>query len=153
MKRFVFAVILVLLLAVNCFAAWTHQVTSYKSGNDIVVRVYSISDGSDPAAFLINSTSLSRYLNTAEVDRIKGKLFWEVETIPVVQPDSTWTVAFTTINGAPILSLTGLSAIAKAVNIGTTDLDAYHSLKGAFYIDYGDIGSAADSVIVEITCK
>lgn len=153
MKKIILTLLLVLLLVVNCFAAWTHEVTSYKSGNDIVIRIYSISDGSDPAPFLINSTMLSRYLNTAEVDRIKGKLFWEVETIPVVQPDSTWSVAFTTSTGAPILSLSGLSATAKALYDGSIDLGTYYSIKGVFYIDFGDIGSVADSVVVEITCK
>jgi hypothetical protein len=117
-------------------------------GNSFRVKIVAVSDGSDPAEFELNTSTLSSYLSDNEMKRLKGSFLWQVETDPGVEPDGVWAVSFDSGAGADILALSGLSVSATELNDASTDLGYHPQIWDNVQIDIGDIGSAADSVTI-----
>jgi hypothetical protein len=133
----------------QAFAAWTIAVTidkdqPWKAGQRMYrVKVAGVSDGSDPAEF-----NLSTYLSSGwdgDMAKIKGGLFYMVETDPGTAPDAVWAVSFDSDLGANILDLSGLSVTETEMHDGANDLGFAPAVFDVG-VDIGDIGSASDSV-------
>lgn len=150
MKKFFLSLLFLLFLTTNAFAAWTIDVTldSTTRGDKLRVKIVAVSDGSDPAEFELDTSTLNTYLNEYAMRQLKGAIFWEVETDPGTAPDAVWAVSFDSGAGASLLDLSGLSVSATERNDASTDLGYNPIIWDNVQVDIGDIGSASDSVTI-----
>lgn len=144
---------MVLLFATQAWAAWTIDVSidSYGANGSMRVKINAVSDGSDPAAFSLSTSSLNSYLSPSQMASLRGKYLIGVETDPGVEPDSTWAVVVSSGNGSTILSLSGLSTTASQLHDPTAGLGFLYKMMDNIQTDINDIGSAADSVTIYYT--
>ena len=153
MKKFILVLTilttLIFFLAANAFAGWTIDISMHAISNSCYrVTIVGVSDGSDPAAFSLNTSTLNTYLSDNSMNYLKGCYLYEVITDPGVAPDAVWTVAFDDGLGGSILDLSSLSVTVTEIHDASTDLGFYPAFTNNITVDFGDIGTAADSVTV-----
>ncbi len=146
--------LLITLFTAPCFAG-TMTVTSTLEKSEVwiteqnVIRIKLVCvqpDANDTSEF-----NLSTYLNDGQMATIRGGLFYMVETVPsaTAAPDAAYTLAFDSDLGSGILDLSGLSTSAAEINSGDVDLGMFPTIWD-LQIDFGDLGSASDSVTLYI---
>lgn len=150
MKKFILALaISMIFLTTNAIAAWTIDISMHAISNSCYrVTIVAVSDGSDPAAFSLNTSTLNTYLSDNSMNYLKGCYLYEVITDPGVAPDAVWTVAFDDGLGGSILDLSSLSVTVTEIHDASEDLGFYALITNNIKIDIGDIGSSADSVTI-----
>jgi hypothetical protein len=162
MKKLILVLMVIFLaitfLTVSSFAAWTITAKSdkdvpWKNDQRIYrVKVYCLSDGTNPAAFNLSDefdgvggSGTESLFNSI----IPGSIFYQVETDPGVAPDAVWTVTINSDIGGEILALTGLSVTTTEIHDAAADL-GFPPIIFDLIIDIGDIGSANDEVTLYI---
>ena len=157
MKKKIFGFLvglLFLLSSVMVMAADTINVSidkSYqtKAGWVHVIKVELVSGaGADPDEFELDTSGNTTELGLREMEQIRGGILWQVVTDPGTAPDAVWAVSFDNGAGASILDLSGLSVTATEIWDGSRDLGFYPVIFDNIGIDFGDLGSTADSAIL-----
>ncbi len=144
---------LILMLIMTSGYAWGAAMTVTYGGtqsetwnNDQRIRRVKLTctqaDANDPDAFLLSSVSSP---SGVPLSNYRAAIFFQFETDPGTAPDATYTLAIASDKGAPIISLTGLSVTATAMHNGAQDL-GFTPIIWDLSIDFGDLGSANDSV-------
>jgi len=159
MKRIALIIIGILLCASNVFGAWTYDTyiegpVTYRDGSlRYVLKVVATSDGTDPAEFNFSDELANQ--DAALLDNLRGAFFYEVQTTlgaAGAAPDAAWDVSFDDEHGADLLTLTGLSETQSSKKKANTTLSQYPNIgvslatRPDIQIDFGDIGSAGDTV-------
>lgn len=151
--------ILIMFFANSSYAAWTYDTyiegpVVYRDGSlRYVLKVVATSDGADPAEFNFSDELANQ--DEALLDNLRGAIFYEVEATlgaAGAAPDAAWDVSFDDEHGADLVALTGLSHTQPSKTKVNTDLEQYPDIgvslttRPDIQIDFGDIGSASDTV-------
>jgi len=156
-KKIALTVLIMMLIVSPAFADWTITVSKpesepWKNGQRMnMISISLVSDGTDLAEFSLVTAITNSGLNAPDIiKQIHGGVLYEVVTDPGVEPDGTYTLAFDCYREGSLLDIAALSATVTEHTNFAKDLGYSPVFWNDLKIDIGDIGSAADSVVIEI---